>query len=141
MQPNLMVNQDGKRFINEEEMQNTTFTGNAIAIQRGKVGYAVIDTSIVKGYKRNGLDVTNFVHHPETIDDFEQCVEDAIAQNNPDLYKADTLEELAEQLGIDPEAFTETVEDYNDMCDSYDEHFFKDRRFMKPIKKGTVLCR
>lgn len=140
MQPNLMVNQDGKRFINEEEMQNTTFTGNAIAIQKGKVGYAILDTTILKGYKRNGLDVTNFVHHPETIDDFDQCVEDSIAQNNTDVYKADTLEELAGQLGIDPDTFVETVEEYNEMCGSYDETFFKDRQFMKPIKKGPFYA-
>ncbi len=140
MQPNLMVNQDGRRFINEEEMQNTTFTGNAVACQRGKVGYSILDTSILKGYKRNGLDVTNFVHHPESIDDFEQCVDDSIANNNPDVYKADTLEELAKMLGIEEEAFVETVEEYNQMCESYDEVFFKDRRFMKPIKKAPFYA-
>jgi fumarate reductase flavoprotein subunit len=140
MQPNLMLNQSGKRFINEEEMQNTTFTGNAITCQKGKVGYSIFDTSILKGYKRNGLDVTNFVHHPESIDDFEQCVEDAIAQKNPDLFKADTLEELAEQLGIDVDTFVEAVEEYNEMCSSYDETFFKDRRFMKPIKKAPYYA-
>jgi len=140
MQPNLMVNKQGRRFINEEEMQNTTFTGNAIAIQPGRIGYAILDSSIVKGYKKRGLDVTNFVHHPENIDDFEQAVDDSIANNNPDVVKADTIEELAEKLGIDPEKLVDTVDEYNDMCDSYDEQFFKDRKFMKPIRKAPFYA-
>ena len=32
------------------------------------------------------------------------------------LFKADTLEELAEQLGIDPTAFAEEIERYNNFC-------------------------
>ncbi len=140
MQPNLMVNRLGRRFINEEEMQNTTFTGNAISVQPGRIGYSIIDSSIIKGYKKRGLDVTNFVHHPENIDDFEQAVEDSIANNNPDVVKADSIEELAEKLGIDPEKLVDTVDEYNDMCDSYDEQFFKDRRFMKPIRKAPFYA-
>ena len=60
-------------------MQNTTFTGNAIAIQPERIGFSILDSSIIKGYKKRGLDVTNFVHHPDNIDDFEQCVDDSIA--------------------------------------------------------------
>lgn len=140
MQPNLMVNRLGRRFINEEEMQNTTFTGNAISVQPGRIGYSIIDSFILKGYKKRGLDVTNFVHHPENIDDFEQAVDDSIAANNPDVVKADSIEELAEKLGIDPEKLVDTVDEYNDMCDSYDEQFFKDRKFMKPIRKAPFYA-
>ena len=140
MQPNLMVNKEGRRFINEEEMQNTTFTGNAIAIQPERIGFSILDSSIIKGYKKRGLDVTNFVHHPDNIDDFEQCVDDSIAAKNPDVYKADSIEELANMLGIDSEALEDTIDEYNDMCDSYDEQFFKDRRFMKPIRKAPFYA-
>lgn len=140
MQPNLMVNQLGRRFLNEEEMQNTTFTGNAIVQQKGRVGYAIIDSSIAKYYKKNGVDVVNFVHHPEDVSDFDEVVEQSIANGNPDVYKADTLEELAQQIGIDPEKLTQTVEDYNDMCEATDTQFFKDKKFMRPIKKGPFYA-
>lgn len=140
MQPNLMVNQLGKRFINEEEMQNTTFTGNAIACQKGRVGYSILDSSILKGYKKRGLNVTNFVHHPDDISHFEQCVNDSISQNNPDVYKADTIEELSKMLDIDSVTLADTIEEYNDMCESYDEKFYKERKFMKPIKKAPYYA-
>lgn len=140
MQPNLMVNKFGRRFINEEEMQNTTFTGNAINIQKGSVGYTIFDSSILKGYKKKGLDVTNFVHHPENLDEFDAVLDEQIAAKNPDVYKADSIEGLAEMLGIDAEALADTIDEYNDMCDSYDEQFFKDRKFMKPIKKAPYYA-
>jgi len=140
MQPNLMVNQHGRRFINEEQMQNTTFTGNAIAIQPGRVGYAILDSSIVKGYKKRGVDVTNFVHHVDNIDDFDDVVADSIANNNPDIVVADSIEELAEKLGINPEALVDTVDEYNEMCESHDSQFFKPRQFMKPIRKAPFYA-
>ena len=140
MQPNLMVNQDGRRFINEEEMQNTTFTGNAIKIQREAKGYAILDSSIIKYYRKKGLDVTNFVHHVSDIDDFEQAVDDSIASGNPDVYKADSIEELAEQLGIDPDALVDTVDEYNDFCDGSDEQFYKPKRYLHPIKKAPFYA-
>lgn len=140
MQPNLMVNLQGERFINEEEMQNNTFTGNAITIQKGRAAFSILDSSILRGYKKNGPDVVNFVHHPESVEDFDEVVEGYIAQNNPDVYKADTLEELAAMIGIDPEKLVETVDTYNDMCESADTQFYKNRRFMKPIKKGPFYA-
>jgi fumarate reductase flavoprotein subunit len=135
-----MVNQHGRRFINEEQMQNTTFTGNAIAIQPGRVGYAILDSSIIKGYKKRGVDVTNFVHHVDNIDDFEDVVADSIASNNPDVVVADSIEELAEKLGIDPETLVDTVDEYNDMCDGADTQFYKPRKFMKPIRKAPFYA-
>lgn len=55
MQPNLMVNRLGRRFINEEEMQNTTFTGNAISVQPGRIGYSIIDSSHLKRIQKTWL--------------------------------------------------------------------------------------
>jgi fumarate reductase flavoprotein subunit len=141
MQPNLMVNKLGKRFINEEQMQNTTFTGNAIQIQKDAVGFSIIDQSIINYYKKKGLDVVNFVHHVDNIDDFEQACEDIINDpTNPDVVKADSIEELAEKLGIDPDALVETVDEYNDMCESEDSLFYKPSKFMKPIKKAPFYA-
>ncbi|MCF0229191.1 MAG: FAD-dependent oxidoreductase [Parasporobacterium sp.] len=141
MQPNLMVNQLGKRFINEEEMQNTTFTGNAIQIQKGAIGYSILDQKIVNGYKKKGLDVVNFVHHVSNIDDFEQaCIDIVNDPANPDVVMADSIEELAEKLGIDPEVLEETIDEYNDMCDSEDTLFYKPSKFMKPISKAPFYA-
>lgn len=56
----------------------------------------------------------------------------------PDLigtYKADTVEELAEKLGIDPAAFAATVKRYNELCEKgADEDFGKPAAMMIPVK-------
>ena len=140
MQPNLMVNQLGKRFINEEEMQNTTVCGNAISFQKGAVGYSIIDSRIAKQYMKKGVDVVNFVHHPEDVADFQEAVEASIANDNPDVVMADTIEELAQKLGIDPEALEDQVDEYNEMCESRDTLFYKDPKFMKPIEKAPFYA-
>lgn len=140
MQPNLMVNQQGERFIDEEQMQNTTFTGNAIALQKGKVGYSLLDSTILRHYKKNGVDVANFVHHPESVTDFDDVVDQYIKEGNPDVFKADTIEELAELIGICPDKLAETVEEYNEMCATADTKFYKSRCFMKPLKKGPFYA-
>ncbi len=140
MQPNLMVNKQGKRFINEEEMQNTTFTGNAISFQKDAVGFSIIDSKIAKYYMKKGVDVVNFVHHPDDVSDLLDAIENSIANGNPDVVKADTLGELAEKCGIDREQFEETVEEYNEMCDSSDTLFYKPQKFMKPIEKGPFYA-
>ena len=103
MQPNLMVNKLDKRFINEEEMQNTTFTGNAISFQKDAIGFSIIDSKIAKYYMKKGVDVANFVHHPDDVSDLLDAIEASLANGNPDIVKADTIEELAGKCGIDAE--------------------------------------
>ena len=55
-----------------------------------------------------------------------------------DTWRADSLEELAEKLGMeDKEAFLASVERYNELCEKgSDEDFGKDAKWMNPIKKA-----
>jgi fumarate reductase flavoprotein subunit len=136
-QPNLLVNILGRRFMDEEEMQNTTFAGNAIAKQKDRVGFVIFDSATLRHYKKNGLDVISFVHNPESLDNFDETLDHAIASKTTDVFKSDTLEELAQWCGIeDQETFIRTVEGYNEMCDAVDTWFFKNKKYMRPIKKA-----
>jgi len=53
-----------------------------------------------------------------------------------DTWRADTLDELADKLGIeDKAAFLATIERYNQLCEAgKDEDFGKDAKWMNPIK-------
>jgi fumarate reductase flavoprotein subunit len=70
-QPNLMVNLDGKRFFNEEHMDNTTYTGNAILQQKHHIGITIIDSKIVDYYKEHGLDYITYHHNVTTMDHWD----------------------------------------------------------------------
>ncbi len=54
-----------------------------------------------------------------------------------DTWRADTLDELADKLGIeDKQAFLATIERYNTLCTKgADEDFGKDKKWMNAIKK------
>jgi fumarate reductase flavoprotein subunit len=135
-QPNLLVNKSGKRVMNEDYMQNSTFLSNVAAHQQEKIVFSIIDTSIVKYYIRNGVDHVSLVRNNPDVSDFNDGIKMAKDNGNTSLFTADTIEELAEKAGIDPETLAETVERYNEFCDTRDEEFFKDQRYMRPLIKA-----
>ena len=139
-QPNLLVNKLGKRVMNEEEMQNSTYLSNVVAHQNDKVCFSILDASIVKDYVRNGVDNVSLVRSNPDVSDFYEGIKMAQENNNPDIFVADTIEELAKLAGINEKNLIDTVEDYNDYCDSVDEEFFKDRRFLRPVYKAPYYC-
>lgn len=140
LQPNLLVNKFGRRFMNEDEAQNSTFLSNAISKQKGMRGYMIIDSSIARYYIKHGLDVISLVHNESDVSDFFEGIQSLQNSNVKGFVIADTIEELAEKLGIDADKLQETVDDYNDYCDSVDEEFFKDRRYLRPIVKAPFYA-
>ena len=140
-QPNLLINQQGKRFMNEEYMENTTFTGNAINLQPGRYAYCILDERILKYYKKNGMDAVSLVHSANAIGGFPYQVDFAEQQNYPAFFVADTVEELAGKLNMEPDVLQEAIDDYNDLCDSnMDTQFGKDPKYLKPIGKGKLYA-
>lgn len=140
-QPNLLVNHKGKRFMNEEQMQNTTYLSNAVSHQKNRRGYIIVDSSILRYYKKNGVDVVSLVRiDPSVGSDFDDGIKIIEDEGRNAFAVADTIEELAEKMNIDVDNLVETVDDYNDYCDSVDEEFFKDKKYMRPITKAPFYC-
>ena len=139
----LWVNKLGQRFMPEDQIGNTTFTGNAITAQPEKVAYAIFDSKMLKKYKKNGPDIVSHVHPHDLFEHFDEEWQRDIDAGYEAIAQADTIEELAEKAGIDVEGLVAQVEEYNDMCaEGYDELFEKDRNYMQPIEKAPFyLCR
>lgn len=102
----LYVNPEGKRFVDETQPRNTI--SQAILNQTNGICYIICDqanSGIVDG-KATGGENIEFLKKIHAV------------------YEADTIEELAEQIGCDPEALKATVEAYNKAAESYhDEEF------------------
>lgn len=140
-QPCLWVNRNGQRFMPEDQIANTTFTGNALVAQPGKIGFAIFDSKLLKKYKKRGPDITSHIHPHDLYEGFEAEWERDLAAGYEPICQADTLEELAEKAGIDVDGLMAQVEEYNDSCeDGFDEIFEKDRAYMQPIEKGPFYC-
>ncbi|MFV0559266.1 MAG: flavocytochrome c [Enterococcus sp.] len=102
----IMVNQEGKRFVNEYGSRDTL---TQAAIDNGGLFYLIADDEIKK---------TAYNTSQEKID---KQVEAGT------LYRADTLEDLATQLSMDPQIFKETIARYNAAVDAgHDPDFGKD---------------
>lgn len=150
-QPNLMVNLEGKRFLNEEIMNNTVFTGNAVNRQTGRCGITIIGDSILDHYRKHGLDYITFHHNIKTIEKWEAELNDYLKgdvqpeaalgilqkeeqKSAKSLFVADSIEELAEKAGINAKNLQETIAQYNAICGKTDPFFNKNPKYLLPIK-------
>lgn len=134
-QPNLLVNRFGKRIMNEDFMQNTTYLSNAANHQKDKVCFSIVDTSIVKYYIKHGVDVTSLVTPDPDVSDFHEGIRMLQENGSSNYFVADSIEELAEKAGINAENLKTTVDDYNYFCDSRDLEFYKNPKYLRPIFK------
>ena len=134
-EPHLMVNLFGERFINEETIKNPAFTGNAISRQKDRCAFLIFDETMKKNMEKKGLDFTNQVFNFTTFKNLDDTIENALKQGIEDIFVADSVEELAEKTGIDPDGLLKTIDEYNRSCDNgYDTLFGKSRRFLRPVR-------
>lgn len=156
-QPGLMVNLNGKRFINEEIMNNTVYTGNAISRQKDKVAFTIIDDSIIEDYSKTGLDYITFHHNIKNVDKWDYEVKSYLSgeeieasglsmlhnkeqKSTKNFFVAETLEDLCDQTGINLEELKKTIEQYNNASTSYDDLFFKKHKYIKPLRGGKLYA-
>lgn len=132
-QPNLMVNLQGERFMNEEVLANTTYTANVLAIQKERTGISIVDDSIKKYYAKNGMDDFSIVFNVKSTENYDKEMKEAIEKKDPYIFEANSISELAELTGIDSEGLQKTIEEYNKACETRDHLFDKSHKYMKPL--------
>ena len=147
-QPCYWCDKTGERFMPEDDIFNTTFVGNAINHLPGKVAFSIFDSKMLRHWKKDGPDIVSHVHPHDLYQGFDEQWQRDLdtymdGAGNHVIAQADTLEELAEKIGIDPEGLVKNVEQYNEMCaEGYDELFEKEREFMMPLEEGPFyVCR
>jgi fumarate reductase flavoprotein subunit len=74
---------------------------------------------------------------PDTMEAVRTDIKEAMGKStNKSMFQADTLEELADKIGVNKKNFLETVKKYNEDCaNGEDTEFFKDKDNMVPINK------
>ena len=128
------INKQGYRCCDESILQNSGVAGNIIDYQQDKVMYRLMSSNMVKHYRRNGPDFPSEVFHFDPSEGFEEEWP-TICEENPTIaYMADSVEELAEKMGIPADVLKETVERYNQQCaQNYDDDFCKAREYLIPL--------
>jgi len=128
--PNLMVNLQGERFVNEST--DRVYMGNAIHRQTEGCGFLMFDSTIADGYRAQGPG--KGPDNAVTIPDVDVIVAEAKKLNYPYLFAADSLEDLCRQTGIDLAALKKTIAEYNSFCKAgNDPIFYKDASNLLPL--------
>lgn len=140
--PGLWVNTDGDRFVDETVSFDFPMAANAIYSQRDSFAWSIFDEVHTTYLKENGLDLGIGTQVPvgtklPVMEEMVRCVEEGC----PDTFIADSIPELAKKIGVDPDRLQQTIDRYNGfVATRYDEDFFKDWRFMRPVGKGKVMA-
>ena len=119
--PVLWVNENGERYVNES-CGAVTPGNNSNAIFNQKQSWIVMDQAILDS---KAATVENLQA------DVDTAVEECPADN---IYRAETLEELAALAGIDADTFCSEVARYNELCVAG-----KDDDFNKPAENMVAI--
>jgi fumarate reductase flavoprotein subunit len=132
--PNLMVNLEGERFLNEA-LADRHFMGNAIHRQADGCGFLMFDSTIADIYRAQPATGAAGPGFGPPVNDIDKIVAEAKKLNYPFLFAADSLEDLCRQTGINLAALKTTIDEYNEFCRTgNDPIFYKDASNLLPLK-------
>ena len=122
----IYVNSLGKRYIAEgSQIRLGVFDSGSVQLQQpqGKV-FVIFDEAALERTLQDGDDqpqpevpMPNMAgHFPATLAEAHQDMDPALEKEDGVTFRADTVEALAEKIGVDPAALRETVDTYNACC-------------------------
>jgi fumarate reductase flavoprotein subunit len=137
VQPDLWVNPKGERFCDEGVAFYDASVGNVNAKYKEGFTYSIFTDDIIKRLKEKGIDKGPAMASLPGFKpvDFDRELKAALEHGTKELFVADTVEELAGKLNINPATLKATVDEYNSFCEKrHDDVFAKDPKFLFPIK-------
>lgn len=138
--PLLWIDRSGNRFGNEEAVYDTAYTSN-LGYSVGGIYYIVVDTATLNAYTEGKHLVTDPAVGGANFDpaDFVELAEEGVKQGN--VFKGETLEELAKNTGMDPERLIANIEEYNAACASKEDPFGKSAENLAyPVSDGPYYA-
>lgn len=146
----LAVNTLGKRYICEPSQPRNGVFNSGLMMMEQPEGYVYIlfDSNNLEAAIRDHLEhpkpagIGAFAPPPmpKTMEEAEADLA-AVLGEDPLVFRADTVESLAEQMGIDPAALRETVEHYNSYCgEGFDRECFKQKEYLVPCEKAPYYA-
>ena len=139
------VNLNGERFVSETDIMNIALYP-LIKQPKGQC-YVIVDDDMIDLFserymKNNPADqAAPFQDNGLRKDvEYEAALDDAGAKGNH-TKKANTFEELARKMKIDPKAFVATMTKYNEYCEKgRDLDLYKRPAYLRPIRKAPFYA-
>ena len=147
--PFLFINPDGKRFMNEA----TWVQGKCIGVMVNG-GYDHAWSIFDANFEADNTDSLQYgggmfwdsfravgSTYADASASHAEAVEKGVTENPDNYKKADTLDELLEQLDVPADVAKQTIERYNELCAAgEDTDFYKESHYLYPIEKGPFYA-
>ncbi|MEE3663567.1 FAD-dependent oxidoreductase [Brenneria sp. g21c3] len=138
VQPYLYVDPNGRRYTDEHNIAEWPFSGNALE-RIGGVAYSIYDEQTRQLFLNEGIQMAlgEWVTYGTKLDKLDEEFNKELAKSNGNVFKCDTLDEVAQKIGADPAVLKATIADNNHAAAIHkDEQFFKNADFLRPVEKG-----
>jgi fumarate reductase flavoprotein subunit len=161
--PNLRVNKLGQRFSDETKATLYSIHGAEISAQPEQTEYVIIDSNMLDKVKVSGTaaieeqfgkwkdnpqsfmefnepnDTAMFLEEEHTPVDYAALLDKALGTGA--VFKSDTLEGLAKEMGVDESKFVASVKQYNDSIkNGKDELFFSNPSRLISVDKAPYYA-
>jgi fumarate reductase flavoprotein subunit len=136
IQPVLWVDPRGERFCDEGIAYYDTSLGNVNSRYKQGYTFCLFDDTIKKHFMENGVfrGMGQVVPPGCKLQDLEEQLEHFLSLNSKEFFGADSIEELARKMEVDPQVLRTTVAQYNEFCaQRYDAEFAKDPEYLLPL--------
>jgi len=136
-QPDLWVNPKGERFCDEGIAFYDSHVGNANARYREGYTWSIFDDSILDRLLTEGIDRGIAMENPPGTKptSIRKELEAAVGRGSQDVFEANTVDELAARLGMEPATLEATVEEYNGFCaKGHDDLFAKNPKYLRALR-------
>jgi fumarate reductase flavoprotein subunit len=135
-QPDLWVDPKGRRYTDEGICFYDTSGGNVNA--RFPVGHTfrILDDSIIERLETHGIEKEGAMDRKPGAKLFEirKILDAALERRSTEVFMGDSVEQLAEAMGVDPAVLRSTVDEYNDFCErGHDAQFAKKRIYLRAL--------
>ena len=111
----LCVNREGERYTCE--VNNTPGMANSRLNQPGGISYTIFDSDYQEKALRIRPDNVSVSGAPIIDDTTQETIDKAVAAEDGMCFKADSIEELADQIGADSATLKATVERWNSLVE------------------------
>lgn len=146
----ITVNQAGKRYCSEPLSHMKAFEDGVVqSRQPNLISYQIFDTNCIEAagrLPRKELDkyMLEVMGDPNVNPDLcavEKQMEAIFTGKHPNIFRSDTLEELADQIGVEKDEFLDTIVRYNRACsEGIDWDFAKPTDALVPLQRAPFYA-
>jgi fumarate reductase flavoprotein subunit len=142
VQPYFWVDPTGVRYTDESSIEIWPYSGNAIT-RIGGTAYSIYDDATRKLAVEKGIEMPlgEWVLQGTKLVKWEDAFNKELARKRGNVFKADTIEDLAKQLGMNPDTLKASVERINaSAAVREDSEFNKRAKYLRPIATGPFYA-